>query len=477
MTDTHDGAILRCDVAIIGAGTAGLVALRHARETGAKTLLIDPEFRGTTCAAVGCMPSKLLIAASDAAHGVAHAAQMGIDANAHVDGAAVMARLRHHRDRFVDATKAQIAKLPDDVCIRARARFTGPGTLKLDNGQRVNARAVVIATGAVPAVPDTFSGLGDRLLSNESVFEIETLPTSLGVIGAGPLGLELAQAMARLGVDVTVLDRGDTLAALALDDVSKRLHDILTGEFPIHLGVDVVADPTGDGVKLSWQGASSGEIEVSHVLVAAGRPPNLKDLDLQAAGLTLDDHGTPVFDPSTMQCGDAPVFIAGDANHDRPLLHEAADEGTIAGRNAANWPEVAQSRRKTPLSIVFTRPIAASLGTVPGDDDDGYVCGSAGFDDQGRAVTEGRNHGCVRLFARKDGGRLAGAEMCLPDAEHLAHLLCWAIEAEMTVPHLLEVPFYHPTLEEGLKPALREVCKALQEPRPWDRDDGYIPGC
>ncbi|WP_111735341.1 dihydrolipoyl dehydrogenase [Roseovarius amoyensis] len=477
MTDPHDDATLTCDVAIIGAGTAGLVAQRNAQKAGASTLLIDPEFRGTTCAAVGCMPSKLLIAAADAAHRVVHAGQMGIDASAQVDGAAVMARLRHHRDRFVDATKRRIEKLPADARIRARARFTGPGTLKLDNGQRVNARAIVIATGAVRAVPDTFSGLGDRLLTNESVFEIETLPTSLGVVGAGPLGLELAQAMARLGVDVTVFDRGSSVAALQLNDVSKRLQDILSKEFPIHLGVDVAAEPAGDGVKLSWQGTSSGKIEVSRVLVAAGRPPNLKDLDLLAAGLALDDHGTPVFDAATMQCGDVPVFIAGDANHDRPLLHEAADEGTIAGRNAASWPDVAHSRRKTPLSIVFTRPIAASLGTVPDHDDDGYVSGSASFKDQGRAVTEGRNHGCVRLFAHRDGGQLAGAEMCLPDAEHLAHLLCWAIEAEMTVPRLLEMPFYHPTLEEGLKPALRELCERLREPRPWGRDDGYIPGC
>ncbi|UXX84763.1 dihydrolipoyl dehydrogenase [Roseovarius pelagicus] len=477
MGRSSDDTLLKCDVAVIGAGTAGLVAERHARKAGAKTLLIDPEFRGTTCAAVGCMPSKLLIAAADAAHGITQASQLGIDATAQVDGPAVMKRVQRHRDRLVESTKAQIRKLPDGVCVKARAKFSGPNTLDLDNGQRVHARAVIIATGAAPTVPDAFSGLGDRLLTNENVFDLEELPTSLGVVGAGPVGLEIAQAMSRLGVDVTVVDHGNSIAALSDPAVANRLHDILSDEFPICLGVDAKTVPAEDKVKLSWQGDSSGEALVSHVFLAVGRPANLEDLNLAKANLKLDDHGTPVFDRKTMQCGDAPIFIAGDANHDRPLLHEAADEGAVAGHNAAKWPDVARSRRKTPLSIVFTRPTAASVGKVPFDAEADMLVGSTDFENQGRATIECRAHGGIRLYAEKGGSRLSGAEMCLPDAEHLAHLLCWAIESGMTVSQLLDSPFYHPTLEEGLKPALRDLCEALQESTPWDRADGHIPGC
>lgn len=215
-TDRRDPAEtdLTCDVAVIGAGTAGIAAERAARKAGARTLLIDPEFRGTLCANTGCMPSKLLIAASHAAHAARRAPVFGVHpGDPVIDGPAVMARVRAERDRFVDFTRETFDDLPEGTAVRARARFVGPSELMLDDGRRVQARAVVIATGSQAQIPEPFRDLGPRILTNETIFELPDLPDSLAVIGGGPIGLELAQAMGRLGVPVTLFDQGTRLAA------------------------------------------------------------------------------------------------------------------------------------------------------------------------------------------------------------------------------------------------------------------------
>jgi dihydrolipoamide dehydrogenase len=365
---------LGCDVAIIGAGTAGLAAERAARKAGAKTLLIDDRFAGTTCASVGCMPSKLLIAAADAAFNARKASTFGIETKTSVDGRAVMARVRKERDGFVAATLKSIEKIPAGICIRQRARFSYNTTLTLDDGRKVSAKAIVIATGSGPSVPKPFQKLGEIVLTNETIFELESLPRSIAVVGVGPLGLELAQALARLGVEVTMFDQGEHIAALRDAEVANNLKSVLGREFPIHLGVSLDVEKDGDGARLSWSGASSGAASFERVLVAAGRPPALRDLNLAATGLETNDKGIPEFDPSTLQCGDAPIFVAGDADAQRPVLHEASSEGAISGRNAASFPNVRKSKRAVPLSIMFTDPPLAMVGA---NKSDAMVVGSA----------------------------------------------------------------------------------------------------
>lgn len=470
---------LTCDVAVIGAGSAGIAAERAARKAGARTLLIDPEFRGTLCANTGCMPSKLLIAAAHAAHAVARAPVFGVMAPpARIDGRAVMTRLRHERDHFASTTRESFDDLPQGTAIRSRARFTGPTTLELEDGRRVTAGAVVIATGSRAVVPEGFRDLGPRILTNESVFELETLPRSLAVIGAGPIGLELAQAMGRLGVDVTLFDEGTRLGKARCDTVHQALHAAVSRDITLCLGVETRAEVATDGIRLIWaeaedgKGAASGRAVFDRILVATGRVPELEGLDLTAAGLDLDDHGTPRFDRATMQCGTAAVFIAGDADADATLLHEASTEGAIAGRNAARWPDVTPGTRSVPFGLTFTDPPLATIGEDP---DEGAICGRSDYSDQGRARAEARAEGAVTLYADAHG-RLIGADLCCPGTEHLSHLMAWSVQSGATASAVLELPFYHPTLEEGLKSALREICKATHLSEPENRDFGTPPG-
>jgi dihydrolipoyl dehydrogenase len=464
---------LSCDVAIIGAGTAGLAAERAARKAGAKTLLIDDRFAGTTCASVGCMPSKLLIAAADTAYNARKASTFGIETTTSVDGRAVMARVRKERDRFVAETLKSIEKIPDGICVRQRARFVDNTTLVLDDRRKVSAKAIVIATGSRPSVPKPFEKLGEIVLTNETIFELESLPRSVAVVGAGPLGLELGQALARLGVEVAMFDQGEHIAALRDAEVAKNLKSILGKEFPIHLGVKLDVEQAGQGARLSWSGASSAAASFERVLVAAGRPPTLHYLNMAATGLETNERGIPKFDPSTLQCVDAPIFLAGDVRAQRPVLHEASSEGAIAGRNAASFPKVRKAKRVVPLSIMFTDPPLATIGAHLSD---AMVVGSASYADQGRARVEACNAGLVRIYAGPDTGMIAGATLFGPGMDHIGHLLAWAIERRETADTLLQLPFYHPTFEEGLKPALRAICEAVKSPNLGDLDEVAPPG-
>lgn len=462
-------ADLKCDVAVIGAGTAGIAAERAAREAGASTLLIDPEFAGTVCANVGCMPSKLMIAAGNVAQAARDGGVFGINAVPKVDGPAVMARLRHERDAFVAGVLRTIDKIPEEIRLKTRARFDGPQNLVLEDGRRVAARAVVIATGSDTIVPEPYRDLGEAMLTNASVFELEDLPRSLAVIGAGVIGLELAQAMARLGVEVAVFDRADALSISRSEAVNDTLKKALERDLSLHLGTSPEPAREGDQVRIDWDKQSA---LFDKVLVATGRPPSVKDLGLETTGALLDNNGVPEFDRETMQIRGLPIFIAGDANADRPVLHEASMEGNIAGRNAARAPDTRPTRRMPFFSVTFTHPTTASIGAGPGG---AAGMGVADYGNQGRARVENCAHGRVEIYSDANNC-LIGADLCAPGGEHLAHLLLWAIEERVTAQEMLRRPFYHPTLEEGLKSALRQICSCTGFEEPSDRDVGPLPG-
>jgi dihydrolipoamide dehydrogenase len=178
-------------------------------------------------------------------------------------------------------------------------------------------------------------------------------------------------------------------------------------------------------------------------------------------GVALDEHGMPDVDPTTLQVGDLPVFLAGDANGELQLLHEAADDGHIAGRNSLAEQPV-RYRRRTPLAIVFSEPGLARVGRGFAElESDEAAVGGVDFSRQGRVRMAERAEGMARIYADKATGKLLGAEMCAPAAEHMAHLLALAIERELTVHDMLAMPFYHPVLEEGLRTALRDVARQL----------------
>jgi len=456
----------RVDVAVIGAGTAGLAAFRAAEKQGAAAVLIEEGPYGTTCARVGCMPSKLLIAAADVAHEAVHAQRFGVHVAAvRVDGEAVLERVRRERDRFVSFVVESTEAIAAAQRLRGRARFIAPTTLDVGDHTRLEARAVVIATGSRASIPPSLAAVRDRVLCNDDVFELADLPESIAVVGTGVIGLELGQALHRLGVRTTLFSHSYHLGPVRDPEVARVMRAVFAAELDLRLGVEIGARAAPDGgCMVRWNGPDgAGEKRFAAVLAAAGRRPNVDDLGLEVTGVALDARGVPLFDPRTMQCGEAPLFLAGDVGGWRPVLHEAADEGHIAGANAARYPEVQAQVRRVPLQITFTDPQIAVVGAgfAIGDGAEvevGQVC----YDEQGRARVMGKNAGLVRIYAGRECGDLRGAEMFGPDVEHTAHLLAWAVQSRLDVESALQMPFYHPVVEEGIRTALRDLSARLK---------------
>ncbi|SAL68271.1 dihydrolipoamide dehydrogenase [Caballeronia cordobensis] len=455
------------DVAIIGAGSAGLTAYRAARAAGASAILIEGGAHGTTCARVGCMPSKLLIAAAEAAHHATHAAAFGvyIDGNVRIDGREVMGRVKRERDRFVSFVVAGVDAMPAEDKLTGYARFIDDNLLQVGEHTTVRAKSVVIATGSSPVMPAMYRALGSRAIINDDVFAWDDLPKRVAVIGAGVIGLELGQALARLGVRVSVLGARGRVGPLTDPEIRGYAARVFGEAFRFDSRAQVeAAVRDGDEVRLRYVSGAGETIEdtFDYVLVAAGRKPNVASLGLQNTSLALDADGLPVYDPLTLQAGAHPVFIAGDANGVLPLLHEAADEGRAAGTNAARYPQVAPVERRAPIAIAFTDPGIAMVGARHVDlAPDSFVTGEVSFEDQGRARVMLRNRGLMHVYVDKASRRFVGAEWIGPDAEHIAHLLAWALQMKLTVDDMLGMPFYHPVVEEGLRTALRDAASKL----------------
>ncbi len=449
---------MKCDVAIIGAGTAGLSALSQVRGSGSSFVLVDRGPLGTTCARVGCMPSKTLIETAAALHARELLAEVGIRGadSLPADTKKVMAWVRDRRDGFVQSTLRATADMGDRL-VRGTARFLEPGLLEVE-GRRIEAGSVIVATGSEPVVPAPWRELGDRLLTSDDLFEMDDLPESMAVVGLGPLGLEMAQALARLGVRVRGFDASGSIGGIEDPAVAEAAARIIGGELPMRLGAQVKLSPVADGVEVTVEGETE---RFDAVLASVGRRPTLDDLGLDVLGVPLDDRGVPEHDPATLRVGGLPVFIAGDANGREPLLHVASDDGRIAGWNALAAEPDAFVRR-VPMSVVFTRPGIASVGSVPaGEDDRGVLVGEADMRGQGRAAMTGADSGLVRVFASAEDGMLSGAALVAPGAEHMAHLLALGLTGRLTVRDMLRAPYYHPTVEEGLRSALRGLASKL----------------
>ena len=460
---------INVDVAIIGSGTAGMGAYRAARTHTKSVLLIESGDYGTTCARVGCMPSKLLIAAAEVAHLARHADPFGVHvAEVAVDGAAVLARVRQERDRFVGFVLESVEAIPIADRLKGRVSFQDVTTLVTEQGQLIHARCIVIATGSTPVLPPLLKGLAKRLLTNENIFELPTLPKRLAVFGPGVLGMELGQAMSRLGVSVMMFGVGGGIAGIHDPEIRALANHSFSEEFYLDPSAEVKSvKETAAGVDIDYlhKDATWKTEQFDYVLAATGRAPDVAGLALKNAGLALNDHGVPLFDRFTLQCGNSAIFIAGDASNDRPLLHEAADQGRIAGDNAGRYPDVRSGLRRTPLSVVFTDPQVTSAGLTLEQLDrqftDRFAVGVVSFADQGRSRVMLRNKGLLKVYAEQGSGLFLGAEMFGPAAEHIGHLLAWAAQKRMTVGEMLEMPFYHPVIEEGLRTALRDLNRNL----------------
>ncbi|HCL95035.1 MAG: dihydrolipoyl dehydrogenase [Proteobacteria bacterium TMED51] len=450
------------DVAVIGAGTAGLAAVSQVRQANKSFVLINGGELGTTCARVGCMPSKALIQVGHDLHRRQLFDREGIEGGEGLSANLpdILEHVRDLRDILVDRVLGNSTDQMEEEFLDGYARFVEPGRLQVGDDV-IQAENIIIACGTRPVVPPAWVDFGDRIITSDTLFEQEDLPESVAVVGLGIIGLELGQALAQLGIAVTGIDQAETLAGLSDPSARQSAIEVMSRAFPLWLGHTAELRDEEGRIRVS---AGEQSVVVDKVLAAMGRQPNLDWLALEHAGIALDDQGAPSFDPATMRCGDSRVFIAGDISGSDQVLHEAAAEGRIAGYNAARDKSIAFAR-KTPLAITFSSPNICTVGT-PYDvlDPEEIETGEMRLGPVGRALLMGANRGIIRLYADKRNGVLLGATVIAERGEHLAHLLAWCIGEKMTVLQLLRKPFYHPTMEEAIQGALKDLLQKLDLP-------------
>lgn len=455
----------RYDMVVLGGGSAGLTAAIGAAGVGARVLLAERDRTGGDCLWTGCVPSKSLIAAADLAHRMRTADGLGLGAvEPDVDLGTIMARVRAAQQRIARHDSPERLAHHGVEFVRGSARFVEPGTVEVD-GRRVAYRTAVIATGSHPVLPPV-EGLEEvGALTTETVWGMEQLPGRMVVLGGGPTGCELAQAYARLGSDVTLVE----MLPHVLDREGQEARDLVAAHLHAD-GVDlrlsarpVRAEREGTGGRLVVESGSGADtIGFDRILVATGRRASTASLDLAKVGVELDPDGNVVVDRLLRTTG-SKVFAAGDVIGGPPFTHVAAYEASLVVTNALFHLRRAVSYDHVPW-VTFTDPEVARVGLTEGQARErfGADVTVARFDYGAvdRAICVGRDYGFAELIA--DGrGRLVGATVAAPSGgEVVAELAAW-MQKGGTLTDISQTVHAYPTFARGTKLAADEHLRGV----------------
>lgn len=438
------------DVVVVGAGSGGYAAARTARDLGASVALVDHGPLGGLCILRGCMPSKAVLASSDAIYDAREAAALGVHAgHVTVDAPFVINRKRALVREFADYRIEQIEAF---ALYEGVARFESPERLRV-NDVLLNAKHFIIATGSVIA-PPPIPGLAETgYLDSDSVLELETIPKSVIVLGGGYVACELGQYLSRLGAKTTIVIRGRHLLTGEDEDLGGALMGYFRQE-----GIEVVNRATmvracrRDGKKyLSvLVDGVDGEIEADEIFHALGRTPNIAELALDRAGVDAHNVGGITVD-DTMRTSNENIFAIGDVTGLYQLVHVAIYQGEIAARNAVLGTRERANYDVVKAHTIFSDPQVAVAGETERDlkrAGVAYVKGTYDFAEHGKAMTLGKTKGFVKLLAAPDSGRILGAAVIGPQASELIHETIVALTYGATVQQFARIPHLHPTLSE-----------------------------
>jgi pyruvate/2-oxoglutarate dehydrogenase complex dihydrolipoamide dehydrogenase (E3) component len=457
------------DVIVIGGGSAGTSAAGAAAAAGARTALVNDGELGGLCILRGCMPTKTLLHSAHALHDMRTSGPLGVHAGRiRFDFPAIMRRKDAKVERFKRAKIRSVERSPYDV-IDARGTFVDPETVAV-GGRPYRARGYVIATGSVASIRP-IEGIGDvPVLTSDEVMKLEKLPESMVVQGSGPIGLELGQFFARLGVKVLLVNRSRPLSKID-PDCSAEMMRVLTDESNLDLllpGRIERVRRDGNGIVFGLEG-EDGPLEhrAEAFLSATGRRPALEGLGLEAAGIESDGRSIR-HDPS-LQTTNPRVYVAGDATGSYQVLHLANQEGRVAGGNAASGRPEQEMDYRLRMEVIFTDPPFAGVGMSALDAERarrGVVTAVKRFPEQGRAITMETGHGLVKVVADAEAGEILGAQIIGPRADDLVHVISAVMFYRGSAAHINAMPWYHPTLAETLIEIGRELDARLSGQTP-----------
>ena len=444
--------VVSADICVIGAGSAGLSVAAGAAQMGARTVLIEADRMGGDCLNTGCVPSKALLAAAHAAHTVRTAGRFGVQVpSATVDFAAVHAHVHDVIAQIAPHDSEERFTALGCTVIRAHGSFIDEKTV-LAGEKRIRARRFVVATGSRAAKPPIPGLEAVPFLTNETLFGLRELPAHLIVIGAGPIGCEMAQAFRRLGSQVTILDRATMLPKDDAEAVAVLAEQLRIAGIAIHENVDIArVERTSDGIAVILK--DEGRIGGTHLLVATGRRPNIEDLDLDAAGVEYSQAGITV--DARLRTSNRRVFAAGDVAGGPQFTHWAGYHAGIILRNALFRLPAKVDDKALPW-VTYTDPELAQVGLTKAAarqrDGDSIRVVRADFADNDRARAERRTTGFAKgIVDRK--GRILGATIVGPCAGDLIQHWGLAISGRLSIGTMAGMIAPYPTLGEISKRA------------------------
>ncbi len=438
----------RYDLVVVGAGSAGLVAAMGGARMGARVALVERNLIGGDCLNVGCVPSKALVAAARKVHEIGAARAFGIgSAGVEVDFPSVMARMRDLRARFGgnDSTLRLISEGIDVV--PGEAVFDSPRSMIVGT-RRIEFTRAIIATGSAPYIPPIEGLDGVGYLTNETLFDLEEMPRSMAIIGGGPQGCELGQALARLGCEVTILQRSRRLLPREDAQASGLVRESLEADgVSVCLGVEissVFCDGGNTVVRYSSE-QGSRDLSVERVLVAAGRSPRIEGLGLDAAEVAFDDKGILV-DRGLRSTSNARIFGAGDVCLSHKSAHSADMSARICLRNAF-FPGTKTFDSVPVARCTYTDPEVARVGlTLDQALEQGMKVKEikVPMDDMDRAVMTGNDRGFLKVVTT-GSGRIVGATLVASRAGDIISELTLAMSGGIKLGELSWVMHPYPT--------------------------------
>jgi pyruvate/2-oxoglutarate dehydrogenase complex dihydrolipoamide dehydrogenase (E3) component len=455
------------DLIVVGAGSGGYAAARTARDLGASVALVDRGPLGGLCILRGCMPSKTLIATSDAAYEIDHAHELGLVANrTAVDFPFVMARKKEIITGFTDYRTAALETFP---IFSSEATFESPETLRVGDVV-LRGGAFIIGTGSVVA-PAAIPGLAEAgFIDSDAALELAAPPKSMIVLGGGYVSTELGQFFARIGTAVTVVIRGTQLLSAEDTDVGESLTEYLRGD-----GMTIETRALVQRVSVRSDGAKvvhfvrdgrEEETAAQEIFYALGRLPNVDGLGLENAGVRAHKiRGIEV--DGSMRTSNRNIFAVGDVTGQFLLVHVAIQQGEVAARNAIRNTDERIDYSLSKAHTVFSDPQVAVAGEtekellatgVP------YVKASYPFSDLGKAISIGKTKGFVKMLASPLDGKILGVAILGAHASDLIHIPLAAMAFGATVFDYLKIPHLHPTMAEILTYPAEELAETIGAP-------------
>ena len=440
------------DLVVLGAGTAGLVTAVGAAGLGAKVALVERDRLGGDCLNVGCVPSKAMIASARAAAAVRAAGEYGVrvGGDVTVDFPAVMQRMRRLRAGIAPHdSAARFTELGVDVFL-GEAAFVSQTAVTV-GGATLHFRRAAICTGGRPAAAQIAGLAESSYLTNETIFDLHTLPPRLAVLGGGPIGCELAQAFARFGSQVTLIERGDRVLGKDDPDAAELVRQALLRDgVTLRLGCEVERVEQRDGahlLTLSGDAASgnSAPLVADALLVALGRQPNVAALNLPAAGVAFDEHGVTVDD--ALRTSNASIFAAGDVASRFKFTHAADALARLVIRGAL-FPGGGKASGLTIPWCTYTSPELAHVGlTVAQAAERGVTIDTftQPFAKNDRAILDGVSDGFARVHLKAGSDTIVGGTVVDEHAGDLIGYLAAAMTQGIGLKALGETIFPYPT--------------------------------